>query len=86
MKNFKSLFIASLLLLSFTQSNGQDATKIDLAKNSVLKANFPTVLSNARLRETNPVKRYRKMRNGGIALTALGTAATIAGGLAHQKR
>lgn len=74
------------LFIWFNTVSAQESYKIDLAKatSDLSKSSVIYSLPNP-YREIDPLKRYKKMRAGGIALTAFGTAATIAGGLLIKK-
>lgn len=87
MKIFNYLIIQFFAILINNQINAQDFAKVDQFNNNTF-----TISRSCRLslylyqyQETDPVKRYRKMKAGGIVLTTVGTAATIAGGLLIKK-
>lgn len=72
-------------ILFFNPVSGQEIVKVDLSKNHVALSHSPTFNNIPPRGETDPVKRYKKMKAGGIVLTAVGVAATAAGSLLIKK-
>lgn len=87
MKPIRLFCLVPIFLLSCNfRILAQDAVKIDLPKTIIVATNnLLTTQNGLPIIKTDPIKKYKRLRNGGIVLTVSGTALIAAGGLLIDK-
>ena len=84
MKITRSILFICCFTLFFNEAICQNVKNIELAETP--SRFFVSIQPDVNFRtDTDPVKRYKKLRTSGIVLSVVGTSVTMAGGLGIKK-